>query len=125
MTSAHQIRPIPSSASVLGKAVIRAADRLKISHALLSKVLGLSPPTITRLYQGTYQLREGGKEWDFSLLFVRLYRSLDSIVSDDQIAHQWLISENLGLHAKPITLIQTTEGLVRVVQYLDSSRGIV
>ena len=125
MTSAHQIRPIPSSASVLGKAVIRAADRLQISHALLSKVIGLSPPTITRLYQGAYQLKEGGKEWDFSLLFVRLYRSLDSIVSDDQIAHQWLLSENLGLHSKPITLIQTTEGLVRVVQYLDSSRGIV
>jgi uncharacterized protein (DUF2384 family) len=114
-----------NSASVLGKAVLRAADRLRISHALLSKVLGLSPATITRLHQGTYELKLGTKEWDFSLLFVRLYRSLDSIVSDDQMAHQWLNSENLGLHSKPITLIQTTEGLVRVVQYLDSSRGIV
>lgn len=74
---------------------------------------------------GDISIKGGGKEWDFSLLFVRLYRSLDSIASDDQIAHQWLISENLGLHSKPITLIQTTEGLVRVVQYLDSSRGIV
>ena len=125
MTSAHQARPIPSSASVLGKAVIRVSDRLQISQALLSKVLGLSPATITRLHQGVYELKEGTKEWDFSLLFVRLYRSLDSIVSDDQMAQQWLNSENLGLHAKPIALIQTTEGLVRVVQYLDSSRGIV
>ena len=56
---------------------------------------------------------------------MRLYRSLDSIVSDDTLANQWLHSENLGLHQKPIGLIQTTEGLVRVVQYLDSSRGIV
>ena len=125
MTAAPQERLAANSASVLGKAVIRAADRLRISHALLSKVLGLSPATITRLHQGTYELKVGTKEWDFSLLFVRLYRSLDSIVSDDQMAHQWLNSENLGLHSKPITLIQTTEGLVRVVQYLDSSRGIV
>ena len=125
MTAAPQERLAANSASVLGKAVIRAADRLRISHALLSKVLGLSPATITRLHQGTYELKLGTKEWDFSLLFVRLYRSLDSIVSDDQMAHQWLNSENLGLHSKPITLIQTTEGLVRVVQYLDSSRGIV
>jgi uncharacterized protein (DUF2384 family) len=125
MTAAPQERLAANSASVLGKAVLRAADRLRISHALLSKVLGLSPATITRLHQGTYELKLGTKEWDFSLLFVRLYRSLDSIVSDDQMAHQWLNSENLGLHSKPITLIQTTEGLVRVVQYLDSSRGIV
>jgi len=125
MTPAPQERLAANSASVLGKAVLRAADRLRISHALLSKVLGLSPATITRLHQGTYELKLGTKEWDFSLLFVRLYRSLDSIVSDDQMAHQWLNSENLGLHSKPITLIQTTEGLVRVVQYLDSSRGIV
>jgi uncharacterized protein (DUF2384 family) len=125
MKAAHPARSVASSSDVLGKAVIRVADRLQISQALLSKVLGLSPATITRLSQGVYELKEGTKEWDFSLLFVRLYRSLDSIVSDDQIAQQWLKSENLGLHAKPINLIQTTEGLVRVVQYLDSSRGIV
>ncbi|MFZ4062745.1 MAG: antitoxin Xre/MbcA/ParS toxin-binding domain-containing protein [Polynucleobacter sp.] len=125
MKVTHQAKLLPSAPSVLGKAVIRAADRLQISHALLARVLGLSPPTITRLYQGTYELKDGTKEWDFSLLFVRLYRSLDSIVSDDQMAYQWLNSENRGLHAKPITLIQTTEGLVRAVQYLDSSRGIV
>ena len=125
MTATQRISPIPNSSKVLGKAVIRVADRLQISHALLSKVLGLSPPTITRLYQGAYELKEGTKEWDFSLLFVRIYRSLDSIVSDDQMAYQWLNSDNLGLHAKPIALIQTTEGLVRVIQYLDSSRGIV
>ena len=125
MTASTQFKPISSPASVLAKAVTRAADRLEISHALLARILGLSPTSITRLYQGGYALKEGSKEWDFSLLFIRLYRSLDSIVSDDAVAKQWLQSENLGLHAQPISLIQTTEGLVRVVQYLDSSRGIV
>ena len=125
MNAHYQEKSVSSAAAVLGKAVVRAADRLQISHALLAKVLGLSATTITRLYQGGYDLKENGKEWDFSLLFVRLYRSLDSIVGDDKVAYQWLHSHNLGLNEKPISLIQTTEGLVRAVQYLDSSRGIV
>ena len=115
----------PEAAAVLSKAVARAAERLDVSKSLLAKVLGVSPPTISRLYSGNYQLDQGRKEWDFALLFVRVFRSLDSIVGDEATARKWLTSENRGLNAKPIELIRNTEGLVRVVQYLDASRGIV
>ncbi len=115
----------PQAAAVLGKAVVRAAERLDVSKSLLAKVLGVSPPTITRLYGGNYLLDQNRKEWDFALLFVRVFRSLDSIVGDESTARKWLNSENLGLSAKPIDLICNTEGLVRVVHYLDASRGIV
>jgi uncharacterized protein (DUF2384 family) len=114
-----------SASAVLGKAVTRAAERLDISKSLLAKVLGVSPPTVTRLYTGQYQLDQKRKEWDFALLFVRVFRSLDSIVGDESTARKWLTSENKGLNAKPIELIHSTEGLVRVVQYLDASRGLV
>lgn len=110
---------------VLSKAVTRAADRLAISHALLSKILGLSPATISRLYKGDYQFDQTRKEWEFALLFVRVFRSLDSIVGEDATARQWLKSENRGLNGRPIELIRNTEGLVRVVQYLDASRGLI
>ncbi|MEQ1602415.1 MAG: MbcA/ParS/Xre antitoxin family protein, partial [Methylophilaceae bacterium] len=89
-----------------------------------AKVLGISPSTITRLYSGDYFLDQTRKEWDFALLFVRAFRSLDSIVGDEATARKWLNGENLGLNARPIDLITQTEGLVRVVQYLDASRGI-
>ena len=115
----------PEAAAVLSKAVARAAERLGVSKSLLAKVLGVSPPTISRLYSGNYQLDQGRKEWDFALLFVRVFRSLDSIVGDEATARKWLTSENRGLNAKPIELIRNTEGLVRVVQYLDASRGLV
>lgn len=59
------------------------------------------------------------------MLFVRVFRSLDSIVDDEATARQWLVSANRGLNAKPIELIRDTEGLVRVVQYLDVSRALV
>jgi uncharacterized protein (DUF2384 family) len=111
--------------SVLTKAVSRAAERLQISKALLASILGLSPATITRLYSGEYVLDQKRKEWDFALLFVRAFRSLDSIVNNDETARVWLNNQNLALNARPIDLIKQTEGLVRVVQYLDTSRGIV
>ena len=122
---AKQTSNKPQAAAVLTKAVARAAERLDVSKSLLAKVLGVSPPTITRLYSGNYLLDQNRKEWDFALLFVRVFRSLDSIVGDESTARKWLNSENLGLNGRPIELIRNTEGLVRVVQYLDASRGIV
>ena len=122
---AQQTTKKPDAAAVLSKAVARAAERLDVSKSLLAKVLGVSPPTITRLYSGNYLLDQNRKEWDFALLFVRVFRSLDSIVGDESTARKWLNSENRGLNARPIELIRNTEGLVRVVQYLDASRGIV
>lgn len=114
-----------SATAVLSKAVTRAAERLGVSHTLLAKVLGVSPSTITRLYAGGYQLVQERKEWEFALLFIRAFRSLDSIVGDESTARKWLASENKGLNGRPIDLIRNTEGLVRVVQYLDASRGVV
>lgn len=113
------------AASVLSKAVARAAERLGVSRALLAGVLGLSPATVTRLYAGSYRLEQHRKEWEFALLFVRLFRSLDSIVGDERTARQWLKSDNRGLNGRPLELIRSTEGLVRVVHYLDACRGLV
>lgn len=115
----------PDASSVLTKAVARAAERLGISRTVLAKILGVSPGTVSRLYTGAYKLDERSKEWEFALLFVRVFRSLDSIVGDEQTARHWLHSNNRGLNGRPIDLIPQTEGLVRVVNYLDASRGLV
>jgi hypothetical protein len=122
---AQPVVPKPEAATVLGKAVTRAAERLELSRTLLSQVLGLSPASISRLYAGTYQLDPKRKEWDFALLLVRLFRSLDSIVGTENAARQWLSSNNLALNGRPVELIRQTEGLVRVVHYLDASRAVV
>ena len=62
---------------------------------------------------------------EFALLFVRVFRSLDAIVGDEKSARQWLTSENRALNGRPLDLIRQTEGLVRVVHYLDASRALV
>ena len=120
-----QVAKKPDVTVVLSKAVARAAERLDVSRSLLARVLGVSPATISRLYTGNYLLEQERKEWEFALLFVRVFRSLDSILGDEGTARKWLNSENRGLNGRPIELIRSTEGLVRVVQYLDASRGLV
>jgi uncharacterized protein (DUF2384 family) len=124
-TSLPTTAATPDPSAVLTKAVARAAERLGITKALLARILGLSPPTVTRLYSGAYKLDERRKEWEFALLFVRVFRSLDSIVGDEQAARRWLNCDNRALNGKPIDLIRRTDGLVRVVQYLDASRALV
>ena len=114
-------------AAVLSKAAVNAAGQLGLSQARLAQLLGVSTATVSRLHAGTYRLSPEKKEWEFALLLVRLFRSLDAIVggvADD--ARRWLNSANHALaDQRPVDLIASTEGLVRVVTYLDARRGIV
>jgi transcriptional regulator with XRE-family HTH domain len=109
---------------VLTGAVLRASGLLEITQSSLAQILGLSPSTISRMANGTYTLDTQKKEWELGALFVRLFRSLDALIgSNDTAARGWLYAQNHGLVGRPIDLIRSTEGLVRVVQYLDSARG--
>ena len=117
-------KPKPEPRLVLTGAVLRAAALYEITQSALSQILGLSPSTVSRMANGAYALDDQKKEWELGALFVRLFRSLDAVVgSNDATARGWLNGENRGLKAKPIDLIRSTEGLVRVVQYLDAARG--
>jgi len=108
----------------LTDAVLRAAVLLEITQTTLAQILGLSPSTVSRMANGAYLLDEDKKEWELGALFVRLFRSLDALIgSNDAAARTWLGGGNLGLTGRPLDLICTTEGLVRVVQYLDAARG--
>jgi DNA-binding XRE family transcriptional regulator len=118
--------PVPEQGPTLSKATVRAAQLLGLTQAELAPVLGLSRSTISRLVAGDILLAPEQKAWELAALFVRLFRSLDAIVgSNTEQARAWLDSENAGLGAPPRQLIATTEGLVRVVQYLDAARGRV
>ena len=115
----------PRRETVLTKAFLRAGERLEVPRAVLARVVGRSQPTLSRMHAGGYELEEGTKEWELALLFVRLYRSLDSIVGTDEAARAWLTGGHAALGGVPLDLVQTTEGLVRVVHYLDAHRAVV
>jgi transcriptional regulator with XRE-family HTH domain len=109
---------------VLTVAVTRAAEILGCRQAQLGQVLGLSAPTVSRMARGEYLLDPGRKEWQLATLFVRMFRSLDSIVGGrEAAARAWLTSHNDGLNGVPAELVTDVQGLVNVVQYLDAARG--
>ena len=117
-------KPTPEPRRVMTGAVLRASALLEITQSGLAQILGLSPSTVSRMANGTYTLDTQKKEWELGALFVRLFRSLDAVIgSNDSATRGWLNGPNQALAGRPIELIRSTEGLVRVVQYLDSARG--
>jgi len=116
----------PSDAAVLTKAVTRVAGLLSLTQRQVGSALGLSGPTVSRLFAGKYLLsRTRAKEWELGVLLVRLFRSLDAIWGHEDTARSWLRTYNTALAAAPIDLLATATGLVRVVDYLDHARGRV
>src|SRR5712691_6320879 len=90
-------QPAPDRRKVLTKAVIRAARALAINQSKVAATLGVSDPTVSRMFAEKYLLDPERKEWELGALFVRLFRSLDSIVASDEKARAWLNSENRAL----------------------------
>jgi DNA-binding XRE family transcriptional regulator len=116
--------PAVDPGAVLTKAVVRAAALLGLSQQQLAQVLGVSRPTVTRMGLGTFRLATSQpKSWELGTLFVRMFRSLDALVGHEDAARGWLEGPNTDLGARPLDLIASAEGLVRVVHYLDAHRG--
>lgn len=110
----------------LTKASVRAAEILELPQAQLAEILGLSAASVSRMKSGSFVLDRGGKPWELAALWVRLFRSLDSITGgQDEASRAWLHSNNQGLAGRPVDLIRSVAGLVRVVTYLDAARGRV
>lgn len=121
------VRPEPASEGlVVTKAALRAASRLGLSSRVLSRILGLSEASVSRMSAGRYTLDPSDKPFELAVLFVRLFRALDALSGGDEpVARAWLENENAALGDRPLTLIQTVPGLVHVVGYLDARRALV
>jgi hypothetical protein len=118
-------RPSISENAVATKAVLRAAGRLRISNKALARIIGLSQATVSRMGSGSYTLTPGDKAFELSLLFVRLFRALDTLAGGDEaVACAWLRNENVALGGKPLALIQSVSGLNHVLGYLDARRAL-
>jgi hypothetical protein len=127
LKAAPGAKPVPASdGAIVTKAVLRAAARLAVSNRALSRTLGLSEASVSRMGSGAFLLTPGDKPYELALLFVRLFRSLDAIVAgDDAAARGWMASENLLLGGIPARQIETLPGLIHALGYLDARRALV
>lgn len=109
---------------VLTKALIRMAEHLSLSRQELSAIIGYSESTLSRLFASQNKIDPSSKEGQLAILLIRLFRSLDTLFGGNAKQCQlWLRSENTHLDAVPIQLIQSIEGLILTLQYLDAMRG--
>jgi len=115
---------VPAASAVLTKATLRSAGLLGLSNAVLAKAVGLSEASISRMSSGAKAFELGSKPAELAALVIRVYRSLDALVGNSEEHRRlWMTSFNRALNATPKDAIQTAEGLVRVVTYLDAARA--
>lgn len=113
-----------SDGALVTRAALRAAARLDLANKDLARILGLSEATLSRMSRGTLTLAPEQKAFELALLFVRLYRALDSIVGGDPAAARaWLRAENRALGAAPFARMMSIAGLVDTIAYLDARRA--
>jgi transcriptional regulator with XRE-family HTH domain len=115
-----------SDSHLLATAALRAADHLRLTHAELAEVIGVSPSVISKISRQGAPLPKTPKATEITLLFIRLYRALDAIVGgDDRVAAQWMRNDNTALHGKPVQKIKSVAGLIDTLAYLDARRALV
>ena len=118
---------VPDEASVVSKALLRAAEALGLSSAELAAIIGTSESTLSRLrHRKRGPILLGTKEGELALLFLRVFRSLDAMVGGNEShAKAWLRAENHHVGGVPLRRMKRIEGLVDVAEYLDAMRGTI
>jgi DNA-binding XRE family transcriptional regulator len=110
---------------VLTKATIRVAEQLDLGQGALAKVLGISAPTVSRMFKGKWLISEKEtKTWELAVMLVRVFRSLGAMVGgSEEHLKDWFHADNAHLGGVPANLAFTIEGLTNVARYLDAMRG--
>lgn len=115
----------PDPASVLAKAVLNAADQLGLKQAELAAVLGIHRTAVSRLKQNP-ALDPKSKQGELALLLIRIARALFALTGGDKdwIKH-FMHSPNKVTGGIPAKQMESIQGLIQVLQFVDAIRGKV
>jgi len=107
-----------SEATVLAKAVIRAAKALGMTQEELGRVIGRDR---TGIHRG---LDPHTKAGELALLLIRGYRALHALVGGEAAAiKHWFGTANHHTGGVPRQQVQQIQGLLHVVEYLEYTHG--
>ena len=120
---AEQLTQPAEPARVLAKALLNAADQIGLKQTELAAVIGLHRTGITRLRK-SMMLEPASKTGELALLLIRAVRALYALSGGDPVWMQhFMRSHNQMTGGVPVEQIQSIQGLMQVVQYLDAIRG--
>lgn len=108
------------SKTVLGKALINAADQLGLKQAQLALVIGVDNTAISGLKTHP-ELDPATKQGELALLLIRIYHAVYALTGGDPEWMQYFMhSYNEATKGIPIEQIQTISGLVTVLHFVDA-----
>lgn len=113
------------SGHILAKAVTRAAAQLQLSRQHIAAIIGVSEETVALVQHEIVDLEPNTGPFRHAILLIRLYLSLKVLTAGDlRTAALWMASQNAALSTSPIDKIQTKNGLIEVVSYLDGRQSL-
>lgn len=118
-------KPQPQADAVLGKALLNASEQLGLKQAQIAAVLGVHRTAISRLKQNP-SLNPSSKQGELALLLIRVARSVYALTGGDKewIRH-FMNTENKVTGGVPARQMETVQGLIGVLQFVDAIRGKV
>jgi transcriptional regulator with XRE-family HTH domain len=117
------LQPAPQPQLVLAKAVLNAAEQLGLKQAELAAVLGVHRTAVSRLKQNP-SLDPGSKQGELALLLIRVARALYSLAGGDpDWMKHFMHSPNKATGGIPAQQVQSIQGLMQVLQFVDAMRG--
>lgn len=120
-----QIEFSPDKGTVLAKAVIRASDQLGLKQSDLAGVLGVHRTAVSRI-KTSLVLNPDSKQGELALLLIRVARAVYALAGgDDQWIKHFMRSPNKITGGTPIEQVQTVQGLMQVLRFVDAARGKV
>ncbi|MDP2199933.1 MAG: DUF2384 domain-containing protein [Sulfurimicrobium sp.] len=125
MSKTETVSAFAERAAILTHAVTETAKHLDIGPSDLAAIVGISQSSASRMFNGSFLIKEGTPEWQLAALFVRLYRGLFSIVGNsDALAREWLTTGNRAFDGRnPLEVIKSIIGLVAACDYIDAHRA--
>lgn len=117
------LRQDTSKHVVLAKAVLSVAEQLGLKQSQLANILGVHRTAISRLKTNP-TLDPTSKQGELALLLIRFARALYVLTDGDAtwIQH-FMNTPNHVTGGIPVQQIETIQGLVQVVQFVDAIRG--
>ena len=122
INTAPKTDTLPDPGRIAAKAAFNAARELGLTQRELSKVIGVSETSVSRMKDGGFALE--GKPLELALCLIRAFRSLDAIAGGEaDTIRGWMRNPNTELGGVPRELACSATGLVDMMNYLDAARA--
>jgi len=107
---------------IVAKSLCNAANLMSIKKKELADILKIDQSTLSRSLKSG--IKPKSLKGEVSLMIIRVYRSLAVLSGNNmEFINHFLRTPNKYFKAKPIDLMRSIEGIVKLNAYLDLMKG--